>query len=102
MDTRPPQSKSRFTCTANCARAIAEYLPESMKEEKAARLAKARDWLMKNAPKYTEERVAQLCGLLWTGADVAERKKVAEALVKEQRPDGGWAQLPGRDSDAYS
>lgn len=102
MDTRPPQSKSRFTVTANCAKAMFEYLPESMNDEKLARLGKARAWLLKATSHNTEDRVYQLLGLLWTGADLFERKKAAEALLAEQRADGGWAQLPSRDSDSYA
>lgn len=101
-DLRPPQAFSSFSATAVCAKAILEYLPHQLNTEKEIRLSKARDWLLKMQPRFTEERVYQLFGLYWTGADPALRKSAARQLLAEQRPDGGWSQLPGLDSDVYS
>ena len=50
----------------------------------------------------TEARTYQLLGLWWAGADRSELKKLAKALLAMQQPDGGWASLDGRESDAYS
>ena len=47
MDARPPQSHSRFTATALCARGVALYLPDSFREERQAVLRRAREWLLK-------------------------------------------------------
>ncbi len=102
MDGRPPQSHSRFACVAYCAQAVRKYLPDSMQAEKDACVRKARAWLLNNEPGTTEDRVGQLFGLLWTGADKADRKKAAQALLAQQREDGGWSQLPTRESDAYA
>ena len=44
----------------------------------------------------------QLLGLGWADADVNIIRKTALALLAEQRPDGGWAQIPGVESDAYA
>jgi ankyrin repeat protein len=102
MDARPPQSHGRITATAVSARAVDLFLPAVMKEKKQNVLTRARSWLSKAEPRTTEEKTFQLLGLLWTGAPEAERSMPAERLLKEQRPDGGWAQLPGMASDAYS
>jgi ankyrin repeat protein len=102
LDPRPPQSHGRITTTAVIARGISLYLPEQFKEEREARLRRAREWLLKAKPLTTEERTYQLFGLLWTGADEMDRKNAAEQLLTEQRKDGGWSQLPRLDSDAYS
>ncbi|MEK6286545.1 MAG: ankyrin repeat domain-containing protein [Acidobacteriota bacterium] len=102
MDNRPPQSHSRFTATAVCAQALTRYLPEQFKEEKEARVRRAREWLLKSQPRTTEDATFRLLGLLWTGADEKARQKAARQLVAEQRADGGWAQLPTLASDAYA
>lgn len=44
----------------------------------------------------------RLLGLAWTKADRAQVKAAATALLSGQRSDGGWAQLPGLESDAYA
>jgi squalene cyclase len=49
----------------------------------------------------TEERAFQLLAFGWSKAPAARIQKAARALIAEQRPDGGWAQLPGLMSDAY-
>lgn len=102
MDARPPQSHGRFTTTAVCARAVQLYLPESFKDEKQAVQARARSWLLKATPRTTEDHAYRLFGLLWTGADMEARKQAAGQLLAQQRADGGWGQLPNRNSDAYS
>jgi ankyrin repeat protein len=101
-DERPPQVMSLFTSTAVCAMALKEYLPERLKAEKENRLQRARTWLLQTTPRTTEDRAFQLFGLYWTGADWKVRQAAARRLVADQREDGGWSQLPGMASDAYS
>ena len=36
------------------------------------------------------------------GSEAATLEKAAKDLLVEQREDGGWAQLPGANSDAYA
>jgi hypothetical protein len=43
-----------------------------------------------------------LFGLHWSGADAEDIKKAVGQLLTDQRPDGGWAQLPVLASDAYA
>ena len=102
VDVRPPQSHSPFTTTAVCAQAVRNYLPPQFKNEKASRLRRAHDWLSKATPLTTEDRVYQLLGLDWTGADRAAIQKVAKKLLDQQREDGGWAQLTSMASDSYA
>jgi hypothetical protein len=40
--------------------------------------------------------------LHWAGLGKAETEKLAQVLLAEQRADGGWAQLPTLESDAYA
>jgi hypothetical protein len=44
----------------------------------------------------------QLLGMSWAETRPALLKKAAEELLHEQRADGGWAQLPGLETDAYA
>jgi ankyrin repeat protein len=101
-DARPPQSVSVFTATAFSARAVATYLPPELSKERDERLARARSWLMTTTPRNNEDRTFQLLGLAWTGASADQMRPHAERLIAEQRADGGWAQLPRLDSDAYA
>ncbi|MFL6214410.1 MAG: ankyrin repeat domain-containing protein [Blastocatellia bacterium] len=101
-DDRPPQSYSSFTATVVCAHAIRLYLPDWLKGESDSRTRRARKWLLKTPPQNTEERVYQLLGLYWTGADLNARKQAAQRLIAEQLADGGWRQMGGLSSDAYS
>jgi len=102
VDSRPPQSHSLFTTTAVCAQAIRNFMPAQFKNEAQARIGRARQWLIKARPQTTEDRVFQLLGLYWTGADKVARANAARQLLRQQREDGGWSQLPAMDSDAYA
>jgi squalene cyclase len=44
----------------------------------------------------------QLLGFTWAKADSEQLANAAGALLSEQRPDGGWAQLPTLETDAYA
>jgi ankyrin repeat protein len=77
-------------------------LPEQLAAEKQKRLQRAREWLSRAQPLNNEDRAFQLFGLLWAGADEISRNTAARRLTAEQNKDGGWAQLPGMESDAYS
>src|SRR5262249_54985684 len=48
------------------------------------------------------DRAFRLLGMGWAGADPVVMKAAAESLLREQQPDGGWAQLPTLPSDAYA
>ncbi|HTB16589.1 MAG TPA: ankyrin repeat domain-containing protein [Bryobacteraceae bacterium] len=102
IDDRPPQSYSAFTATAIALRAIQIYGHPSQKAAIQARAARARNWLLTHQPAATEERVYQLQGASWAGADQTALKKMTTALKGIQRADGGWNSLAGRSSDAYS
>lgn len=73
-----------------------------MKSRIERNLAKATTWLRGYQAQSTEERAMQLLGLHWAGVSKVETDKLAKALLSEQRADGGWAQLPTLESDAYA
>jgi hypothetical protein len=97
LPVRPPLESSEITATALGIRALDAYgaQPE-------AAIAKGRAWLMQADPRTTEEHSMKLLGLAWSGASVEARAKAARKLLIQQRPDGGWAQTGGLESDAYA
>ncbi|QOY87977.1 ankyrin repeat domain-containing protein [Paludibaculum fermentans] len=102
FDNRPPHSQSVFTSTSLAAAAVAYYLPEELSRQRAATLAKARLWLNGTKPADTEGSTFRLLGLKWAGAPEADRKAAAQELLARHNSDGGWPQVPGLASDAYS
>lgn len=104
---RPPSEGSAFTSTALALAALKHYgppaaeVPELRKRVDDA-FAKGSDWLRTNKPVTTEDKVFHLCGLVATDAPAAELRAARDGLLKEQRPDGGWAQAADLKSDAYA
>ena len=102
LAARPPEESSDFEGTAVSMRALQTYAPKSQRAayDRAIQLGAA--WLAQADPKTNEDRTFQLLGLRWTEADKQVIRKAARALVSEQRPNGGWAQLPSLETDAYA
>ena len=99
---RPPLEGSEFAATALAVRAIREFAPPARLPEVEDRIVRARAWLANATPRDTEDMSMQLLGLRWAGADAAAISRAASRLLEAQRPDGGWAQIPTRESDAYA
>ena len=100
--SRPPSEKSSFTDTFLAIYALKNYgeqvQPESVKE----RIGLARKWLETTLTQETEDQVFQLWGMMEAGSDQAEIRKAVHTLLTAQNSDGGWAQLPKGESDAYA
>jgi len=94
---RPPIESSHFAATALSVRALQLYGKNP--DEQALR---ARTWLLRSTPETTEDRAMQLLGLAWVNAEPGEIRERARQLLAEQKPDGGWSQLPELSSDAYA
>ena len=88
--------------TATAVRALKDYAPVHMRSRIDADIARAAAWLKQAKPDSTQERVYLLLGLRWTDADRSAITAAGRALVREQRRDGGWSQLPTLESDAYA
>src|SRR5262249_48826899 len=99
---RPPIQSSDATATALAIHAIQHYGWPGRKEEFAASVERARGWLWKVKAETNEEAVFQLLGLHWAGEPTEKLADLAQALRQMQRQDGGWAQLPMLESDAYA
>ena len=99
---RPPSEASDATATYLAVRALSTFGKPDAKDQIAARIAKARDWLISAKPKDTEDRVFRLHALKASHAPAEIVKKEADGLLATRRADGGWAQGDGGESDAYA
>lgn len=99
---RPPMESGDIQATAMAIRALRLYSLAGRQAEIDARIAKARTWLTMARPVTTEEYIMRLEGLRESGASKAMLTDAARRLAALQRPDGGWAQLPQLNSDAYA
>jgi hypothetical protein len=99
---RPPIASGDVSATALAIQAIQQYGWPGRKEEFAAGVERARRWLWTVKAETNEEAVFQLLGLHWAGEPAEKLADRAQSLWQMQRKDGGWAQLPMLDSDAYA
>jgi ankyrin repeat protein len=99
---RPPIQASDITATAEAVYTIQAYQIPARRQELNSCVKRARAWLEKTQPETNEERVHQLLGLAWAGEKSSVLKKLADQLIRKQRPDGGWGQLAGLGTDAYA
>jgi hypothetical protein len=101
---RPPIESSEIEVTAVAMRVMKEYAPAPRRAEYAAAAQAAAKWLATAKPVSTEDRAFQLLGLVWGQGDKAVTSRLAQELIREQRPDGGWAPIgpSGMSSDAYA
>jgi N-acyl-D-amino-acid deacylase len=97
LAARPPSEASAFTSTALGLRALEVY-GQGFEDE----IARAREWLLRSRPSSQEDRTMRLLGLIWSRAEAKEIEQAAADVLAQQRADGGWAQLSGRESDAYA
>jgi ankyrin repeat protein len=99
---RPPLEDSEITATALTIKALQLYAPPHRRSEATRRIERAREWLARAAPRSSEDRAMALFGLRWAGAPPHQIAAMRDVILRDQRPDGGWAQIPTRSSDAYA
>jgi ankyrin repeat protein len=99
---RPPMASGDVSATALAIQAIKHYGWSGRKDEFAASVERGRRWLWEVKAETNEEAVFQLLGLYWAGEPAEKLADLAQTLVQMQRQNGGWAQLPMLESDAYA
>jgi hypothetical protein len=99
---RPPIESSQIQLTATSMRALQIYAPAPQRTRYQQHIDRAAAWLVRATPVITEDHAFKLFGLRWSGAAAEAIQASARALLAEQRPDGGWAQLKSLQSDAYA
>ncbi len=102
LSHRPPHEDSPVTMTAFAVRGVSLYAPIAWQLDVERQLGEARKWLTDFRPVTNEEKSMRIMGLAWAGVEGSMLQSAARDLMASQRPDGGWAQLATRDSDAYA
>ena len=97
LPMRPPIESSEFTSTALSIRALQVY-GNGADDGSWPRAG----WLQNAKPQTNEDAAMQLLGLAWSHADPSYLRSAATALIAQQRPEGGWAQLSTLEADAYA
>jgi hypothetical protein len=99
---RPPLEYSTFSQTALAIRTLQVFAPKSQEAEYKDSVRKGVAWLAQAEPIANEEYSFKVLGLAWGHAPQNVVAQSAATLVRQQRPDGGWSQLPALESDAYA
>jgi ankyrin repeat protein len=99
---RAPMESSSISRTALAIRALKTYGWPARSQEFDERIARARTWLLAAKADTSYEQADRIMGLQAAGVPMSELEKSAAALIKEQHSDGGWAQNPYLQSDAYA
>ena len=101
---RPPIESSDIQVTAFTMRSLQVYGQRARRAEYEAAVKRAADWLRRAKPSTTQDSAFQLLGLKWAGVNAKDEimRKATQALLAQQRSDGGWAQLSTLPSDAYA
>ena len=100
--SRPPIQDSVISRTALAIRALRVYGWPARRAEFVERIERARCWLQSVQPVTTYEAADRITGLRAGGTSAALLNAAADNLLRKQRADGGWAQTPHLQSDAYA
>jgi hypothetical protein len=99
---RPPTEQSLFTSTYVALRGLKTFGTAEQRERIHQRTRQVFYWVQQTKPQDNEDRVFRLRTMRLAGVSRAVFRQAAEELRLAQRPDGGWAQLAGMESDAYA
>jgi ankyrin repeat protein len=99
---RSPIEEGQIHRTAFSIAVLKTYAPPGRRAETEERIRLARQFLVSEKPKTTDDHAMRLLGLLWAGDGIDSLKKLAAPLLKLQRADGGWGGNANLQSDAYS
>ena len=102
VDIRPPLTADGIVSTALAIRALREFAPAGRRSEMQARVVRGRDFLVRAAPRDSQDAAFRLLGLVWSGAPSADIARARADVLELQRADGGWGQMPTLASDAYA
>ena len=99
---RVPMEENSIDATAWSTRAVQLYPPKERSRDVETALRRAREWLARQQTHTLNDRVFQLLGLAWSNETTERLRPFAAEIAKEQRADGGWAQMPALASDAWA
>jgi hypothetical protein len=101
-DHRPPMEDGEIQGTALAIRALQVYPLPGREDESISRRVRAADWLAQAEAITFNQLAYQLMGLGWAGWPADQSAPLRQKILDLQREDGGWAQLPGLESDAWA
>ena len=99
---RPPLEESDLTWTVLAAYTLEQFADEPQQAIIEAAVENAKTWLDSAELNSTEDTVMKAWGLKLLGGRRIDVMFAQVAVLKLQRDDGGWGQLPKMDSDAYA
>lgn len=99
---RPPSEASNFTTSYLALRALSRFGASQPADRIEQAQSAAGRWLQQAQPQDTEDHVFRLLSHEYVSLDHESKQTAVEQLVALQREDGGWAQLPTLESDAYA
>ncbi len=99
---RPPTSGSDFTTTYVALRGLLTFGTESQQPAIAKRAQRVSEWVLKQDPVETEDRVFRLLIMALIQADQATIQNAISTLIDSQQTDGGWGQIENAPSDTYA
>ena len=102
FNPRPPLNSSSISRTAIGIRVLKVYGWPARRQEFDERIARATRWLLDARPITPLEEADRIMGLKAAGVPDRDLEKSARALIAKQSADGGWAQTPYLDADAYA
>ena len=100
---RPPSEESKIH-TSYLAIYYTDHFArgEDLERKVKEAIAKARPWIVGSEPHSQEDFNGKFKALIALDALPQEIKAARQELLKRQREDGGWSQLPEMESDAYA
>lgn len=99
---RPPIQTGDIGATALAVHALQRFPLPGRKLTFEKQVNRARQWLWNAKANDTDSLAYQLLGLAWAGESPSRLQSLSQNLIHLQRQDGGWAQLPKLQSDAYA
>ena len=99
---RPPSESSHFTANYLAIRGLQTFATVEQKDRVDQRIDQARNWLLTNSAKDTEDRVFRLWGLKLAAVSDEQLQAASKELLDTQREDGGWSQTSELESDSYA
>ena len=100
---RPPSEESKIHTSYFAIYYMNHYARgEEIETKVKEAIEKSRPWILASKPLSQEDFNGKLKALIALAAPAKEVKKARQGLLENQKEDGGWAQLPGMESDAYA
>jgi hypothetical protein len=99
---RPPAEASNFTTNYVALRGVNRYGNAQQREAIAARAIAVKQWLESTDAVDTEDQVFRLRLARELRLPTDQMNGFVQKLLSEQDADGGWAQKPGMQPDAYA